>query len=207
MLILSRAQLLDQRDIDQWSTRVQRDIRHGQRSQGLASRYSNAMARQSRLHYELVQSVLLTPPERKRQQHLDRGIDYNSDDDGEDAILFQASSSGYVRARSTSRQRLRLSRHPTPALVTQTATQDSDSSSTTTPTPSQLVTIPFRSPSSQLSLQRQVLQQNLNAQPHMKSLDERDRESIVRRRELENEKLEIELEMLRSERAKKTSEH
>ncbi|KAF2463371.1 uncharacterized protein BDR25DRAFT_245849, partial [Lindgomyces ingoldianus] len=41
------AQKLDQQDIDQWNTRVERDIRHSHRSTSLISQYSTHMARGS----------------------------------------------------------------------------------------------------------------------------------------------------------------
>ncbi|KAF2003727.1 hypothetical protein P154DRAFT_80641 [Amniculicola lignicola CBS 123094] len=156
------AQLLDQRDIDQFNSRVERDIRHSHRSTSLVSRYSTEMARQN------------------------------------DAILFQASSSGYVRARSSSRQRFSPNTRDTAALGEQLV-QESDSTSSSNPTPSKRVAIPFRSPSSQPSLQRQILHQNLNTQSQRTALELREKEAEVRRQELQNRALE--LDILERERA------
>ncbi|KAF1978953.1 hypothetical protein BU23DRAFT_191377 [Bimuria novae-zelandiae CBS 107.79] len=176
-------QNLDQRDIDQFNSRVERDIRHSHRSTSLVSRYSTAMAKQKR----------------KRHGHYNQETGHNSDDDGDDAILFQASSLGYVRARSSSRQRQSLNTRDSLAPDTQSTTQESDLTSTSTSTLSKRVAIPLRSPSSQPSLQRQVLQQNLDAQSQRTALELREKEAIVRKQELQNRLLELEL--LERERA------
>ncbi|KAF1976814.1 hypothetical protein BU23DRAFT_551255 [Bimuria novae-zelandiae CBS 107.79] len=52
----------------------------------------------------------------------------------------------------------------------------------------------FRTPSQEPSLQRQVLQQNLDAQAQRTALELREREADIKRRELENIKLELEIE-------------
>ena len=52
----------------------------------------------------------------------------------------------------------------------------------------------IRTPSSEPSLQRQVLHQNLDAQAKRTALELREKEADVKRLELENMKLELELE-------------
>lgn len=207
------AQILDQRDIDQWNTRVERDVRHGQRSVSLVASYSKQMARESKFRFLSLLNLFLTGPERKRSMFAALNAGYDSNDNSEDDILFQASSSGHVKARNTSKRRRssairQMSGLEVPATPYSVESQGlpSDSTSTSTSTPSQQVQIAIRSTSSQPSLQQQLLQQNLESEAQRTALDLREKEASVREKEASVRKQELqnrllELELLERERA------
>lgn len=135
---------------------------------------------------------MLTCVERKRQRDYLPEDDDNSAEDAEEALLFQGSSSGYVRPRAT------LRRRQSAVIRSQSGSRAPSSSPASTPaSTSQHLENSFRTPSLDTSLQRQAIQSNLDAQARRTELELREKEADVKRLELENMKLELELEAMR----------
>lgn len=169
-------------------------VRHGYRSTALSARYSTAMARDSEFSTKRVQDALLTCLERRRDREAPSDDDHASEDDTEERLLHRSTSTGnFTSRRPTKRSR-------TPIVRSRSASRvPSSSSPASTPSipASQPVQMPFRTPSSEPSLQRQALQQNLDHQARRVELELREKEADVKRMELENLKLELEIEALR----------
>jgi hypothetical protein len=183
---------LDDRDIDQMLAREEQGIRHGYRATALSAHYKTGMQRDSTDKYSPFWNTLLTYLERKHQRDTLPEDDDDSAEDAEEALLFQGSSSGYMRPRATSK------RQRSTAIRSQSGSRAPSSSPASTPTSaSQQLGISFQTPSVDLSLQRQAVQVNLDAQAKRTELELREKEADVKRLELENMKLELELEAMR----------
>jgi hypothetical protein len=96
------------------------------------------------------------------------------------------------------RPRATLKRRQSAVTRSQPGSRAPSSSPASTPTSaSQHLENAFRTPSVDISLQRQALQSNYDAQAKRTELELREKEADVKRLELENMKLELEVEAMR----------
>jgi hypothetical protein len=142
------------------------------------------------LHHPVL-NLFLTQPDRKRSRAETVEEDDSSAENADEQALFQASSSGYTWRRPSQKRRQSETRRVS------SGPSGSSSSPASSRMSSQPVTLAFRTPSVEPTLQQQALQQNTDAQAKQTELELREGEARVKRLELENMKLELEVAAMR----------